>query len=43
MLVVPFEAAASVHGQKVVLECSTLDVRLRRAMGRAHDAEEPGL
>jgi hypothetical protein len=40
--VVPFEAVASVHSQKVVLECSKLDARLRRAIGHAHDAEEPG-
>jgi hypothetical protein len=40
---VPLEAVASVHAQKVVLECGKLDMRLRRAIGYAHDAEEPGL
>jgi hypothetical protein len=39
---VPLEAAASVHAQKVVLECGKLDMRLRRAIGHAHDAEKPG-
>jgi hypothetical protein len=40
---VPFEAVASVHSQKVILECGKLDLRLRRAIGHAHDAEKPGL
>ena len=40
---VPFEAVASVHGQKVVFECGKLEARLRRAIGHAYDAEEPGL
>ena len=39
---VPLDAVASVHDQKVVLECGQLDARLRRAIGHAHDAEEPG-
>jgi len=40
---VPLDAVASVHDQKVVLECGKLDARLRRAIGHAHDAEKPGL
>ena len=41
--VVPLSAVESVHSQKVILTCSRLDPRLRRAIGHAHDAEEPGL
>jgi hypothetical protein len=40
---VPFEAVESVHSGKVVLSCVKLEPRLRRAIGHAHDAEEPGL
>jgi hypothetical protein len=40
---VPLDAVASVHSQKVVLDCKKLDARLRRAIGHAHDAEAPGL
>jgi len=39
---VPLEAVVAVHSQKVILECSKLDPRLRRAIGHAHDAEKPG-
>ena len=39
---VSLDAVASVHDQKVVLECGKLDARLRRAIGHAHDAEKPG-
>ncbi len=40
--VVPLTAVASVHDSKVVLDCGKLDAKLRRAIGHAHDAEEPG-
>ena len=40
---IPLEAVASVHAQKVVFECRKLDPDLRRAIGHAHEAEEPGL
>jgi hypothetical protein len=40
---VPFDAVESVHSGKVILNCAKLDPRLRRAIGHAHDAEEPGL
>jgi hypothetical protein len=40
--VVPLTAVAAVHSNKVVLESGKLDSKLRRALGRAHDAEEPG-
>jgi hypothetical protein len=41
--VVPLSAVEAVHSQKVILSCGKLDRRLRRAIGHAHDAEEPGL
>ena len=40
---VPLDAVKAVHSQKVIFDCSKLDRRLRRAIGHAHDAEEPGL
>lgn len=39
---VPITAIASVHANKVILDASKLDPKLRRAIGHAHDAEEPG-
>ena len=39
---VPIDAVESVHSGKVIFDCSKLDVRLRRAIGHAHDAEKPG-
>jgi len=41
--VVPLSAVEAVHSEKVILTCSKLDRRLRRAIGHAHDAEKPGL
>ena len=38
---VPREAIAAVHAQKVVLDPAKLDKRLREAIRRAHDAEDP--
>jgi hypothetical protein len=40
---VPRTAVEAVHAQKVILNCEKLDPNLRRAIGHAHDAEEPGL
>jgi len=40
---VPFDAVEAVHSHKVILRCNKLDARLRKAIGHAHDAEEPGL
>jgi hypothetical protein len=40
--VVPLSAVASVHDNKVVLDCKKLETKLQRAVGHAHDAEEPG-
>jgi hypothetical protein len=38
---VPISAVEAVHSEKVVLDCAKLDKRLRRAIGHAHDKEEP--
>ena len=40
---VPLAAVKAVHSGKVIFDCDKLDVRFRRAIGHAHDAEEPGL
>ena len=40
--VVPLEAVEAVHSQKVIVNCEKLEQRLRKAIGHAHDAEEPG-
>jgi hypothetical protein len=37
---VPMSAVDDVHSDKVILNC--VDRRLRRAIGHAHDDEEPG-
>jgi hypothetical protein len=39
--VVPLSAVEAVHSQTVILNCAKLERRLRRAIGHAHDAEEP--
>ena len=39
---VPLDAVESVHSEKVIVNCAKLDLRLRRAIGHAHEAEEPG-
>ena len=41
--VVPLSAVVAVHDKKVILECAKLEPKLQRAIGHAHDAEEPGL
>ena len=40
--VVPLSAVKAVHFQKVILDCSKLELRLLQAIGHAHDGEEPG-
>jgi hypothetical protein len=40
---ISLDAVKAVHSQKVVFDCAKLDPKLRRAIGHAHDAEEPGL
>jgi hypothetical protein len=36
-------AVKAVHAQKVIVDCTELDARLRRAIGHAHDAEDPNI
>jgi hypothetical protein len=40
---VPLTAVEAVHAQKVILSCGKLDARLRKAIGHAHDAEDPNI
>ena len=40
---VPFDAVEAVHSQKVIVSPAKLDLRLRRAIGHAHDAEDPNI
>jgi hypothetical protein len=40
---VPLDAVQDVHSQKVIFDCRKLDRRVRKAIGHAHEAEEPGL
>ena len=41
--VVPVSAVKEVQAEKVVLDCSKLEHRLRRAIGHAHEHEDPNL
>ena len=38
---IPLDAINAVHAQKVIVDCGKLDHRLRKAIGHAHDAEDP--
>jgi len=38
---VAFDAIRAVHSQKVILDATKLSRELRRAIGHAHDAEQP--
>jgi hypothetical protein len=38
---VPLAAIQSVESEKVVLNCGKLDLALRRAIGHAHEGEDP--
>lgn len=40
---VPLAAVEAVHAQKVIVSPGKLDPRLRRAIGHAHDAEDPNI
>jgi hypothetical protein len=40
---IPLGAVHAVHSGKVIFDCDKLDDGVRRAIGHAHDAEEPGL
>lgn len=39
---VPLSAVEAVHSEKVILNCHKLSAALLRAIGHAHDREEPG-
>jgi hypothetical protein len=39
--VVPLTALKDVHDEKVVLDCSKLDMSVRRAIGHSHEGEDP--
>lgn len=41
--VVPLSAVKEVQAEKVVLDCAKLELRLRRAIGHAHDGEDPNI
>ena len=41
--VLPRACIEAVHAQKVIVNFEKLDPELKRAIRRAHDAEEPGL
>jgi hypothetical protein len=38
---IPLAAVTAVHSQKVIVDCRKLDHRLRKAIGHAHEAEDP--
>jgi hypothetical protein len=40
---IPLGAVKAIHSQKVIVDCDKLDRQLRRAIGHAHDAEDPRL
>jgi hypothetical protein len=42
-LAIPSSAVCSIQSQKVTFACAKLDPRVRKAIGHAHDSEEPGL
>jgi hypothetical protein len=38
---IPLAAIRAIHSQKVIVDCDKLDQKLRKAIGHAHDAEDP--
>jgi hypothetical protein len=38
---IPLGAVTAVHAQKVIVDCDKLAHSLRKAIGHAHDAEDP--
>jgi hypothetical protein len=38
---IALSAIKAVHSQKVIVDCDKLDHRLRKAIGHAHDSEDP--
>jgi hypothetical protein len=41
--VVPVSAVHDVHSEKVILDCSKIDRRLKLAIGHAHQGEDPSI
>ena len=41
--VIPLSAVKEVEDKKVVLDCAKLEHRLRRAIGHAHEGEDPAI
>lgn len=41
--VVPLSAVKEVQSEKVVLDCGKLEHRLRKAIGHAHEHEDPAI
>jgi len=40
---VPLSAVKEVHSEKVILDCDRIDAALKRAIGLAHEAEDPSI
>jgi len=38
---IPMSAVKGVEDERVVLDCGKLDITLRRAIGHAHESEDP--
>ncbi|HEY8696128.1 MAG TPA: hypothetical protein VIM02_00800 [Rhizomicrobium sp.] len=38
---IPFSAITDVHAEKVILDCAKLEPKLKRAIGHAHEREDP--
>ena len=38
---VPLSAVKDVYSEKVILDCGKIDVALKRAIGHAHEGEDP--
>jgi hypothetical protein len=41
--IIPLSAIVAVHSQKVIVDVSQLDERIKVAIGHAHDAERKGV
>ena len=39
--VVPLSAVRDAHDEKVILDCGKIDLGLKRAIGHAHEGEDP--
>ncbi len=41
--VIPLSAVKEVEDEKVVLDCAKLELKLRQAIGHAHEGEDPAI